>query len=201
MCGAFERVVFRTLSSSVSNQRGSSCWRCFTLAEIPLSGSAAHNKQLQRTAQRHRGRAASAPFHFALASLGRVQRAAAELRRYADMGPLTTILRNELRLKPIARKAARDVIELLRTKAVSCRAVEVWLGLGEPNQLRCAVFVPDDVTRERCEFNGHTVELLASFQKALTPLKYPSAAIPRVRVNVHSDEAIRRAGGHHRYFN
>jgi len=41
MCGAFERVVSRTLSSSVSNQRGSSCWRCFTLAEIPLSGSAA----------------------------------------------------------------------------------------------------------------------------------------------------------------
>jgi hypothetical protein len=42
-----------------------------------------HNKQLQRTVQRHRGRAASASFHFALASLGSGQRAAAELRRYA----------------------------------------------------------------------------------------------------------------------
>ena len=42
----------------------------------------AHNKQLQRTVRRHHGRAASAPFHFALASLSRGQRAAAELRRY-----------------------------------------------------------------------------------------------------------------------
>src|SRR5213075_3327179 len=41
-----------------------------------------YNKQLQRTVRRHHGRAASAPFHFALASLSRVQRAAAELRRY-----------------------------------------------------------------------------------------------------------------------
>jgi len=42
------------------------------------------NKQLQRTVARHRGRAASASFHFALASLGRVHRAAAELRRYTQ---------------------------------------------------------------------------------------------------------------------
>jgi hypothetical protein len=40
-----------------------------------------HNKRLHRTVKRHRGRAAGAPFHFALASLGRAQRAAAELRR------------------------------------------------------------------------------------------------------------------------
>ena len=39
------------------------------------------NKQLQRTVGRHHGSAASAPFHYALASLGKGQRAAAELRR------------------------------------------------------------------------------------------------------------------------
>jgi hypothetical protein len=39
------------------------------------------NKQLQRTVIRHRGDAASAPFHYALASRFTRQRAAAELRR------------------------------------------------------------------------------------------------------------------------
>src|SRR5205814_8832115 len=51
---------------------------------------APHNKQLQRTVRRHHGRAASAPFHFALASLSRGQRAAAELRRYALSAWLTS---------------------------------------------------------------------------------------------------------------
>jgi hypothetical protein len=40
-----------------------------------------HNKQLQRTAKRHRGDTASAPFHYALAVRFKGQRAAAELRR------------------------------------------------------------------------------------------------------------------------
>jgi len=41
------------------------------------------NKQLQRTVRPHRGRAASAPFHYALAARVDRHRAAAELRRYA----------------------------------------------------------------------------------------------------------------------
>ena len=40
-----------------------------------------HNKQLQRTVTRHRGDAASAPFHYVLASRFTWQHAAAELRR------------------------------------------------------------------------------------------------------------------------
>src|SRR5262245_56559094 len=40
------------------------------------------NKQLQRTVERYRGRAASASFHYALAARYNPQRAAAELRRY-----------------------------------------------------------------------------------------------------------------------
>jgi hypothetical protein len=42
----------------------------------------AANKQLERTVMRHRVRAASAGFHYALASRITRQRAAAELRRY-----------------------------------------------------------------------------------------------------------------------
>jgi hypothetical protein len=42
------------------------------------------NKQLQRTGIRHRGDAASAPFHYALASRIKRRRAAAELRRWAE---------------------------------------------------------------------------------------------------------------------
>ena len=41
---------------------------------------APYNKQLQRTVPRHRGRAASASFHYALAARYNRQRAAAELR-------------------------------------------------------------------------------------------------------------------------
>src|SRR5215468_5999239 len=44
------------------------------------------NKQLQRTVKRHRGDGASAPFQFALASRFTRQRAAAELRRYPNLG-------------------------------------------------------------------------------------------------------------------
>jgi hypothetical protein len=39
------------------------------------------NKQLQRTVKRHRGDAASAPFHYALAPRFTRQHTAAELRR------------------------------------------------------------------------------------------------------------------------
>jgi hypothetical protein len=49
----------------------------------PIRTQLPPNKQLQRTVERHRGDAASASFHYALASrIGR-QHAAAELRRYA----------------------------------------------------------------------------------------------------------------------
>ena len=41
------------------------------------------NKQLERTVIRRRERAASAPFHYALAARWTVRRAAAQLRRYA----------------------------------------------------------------------------------------------------------------------
>jgi hypothetical protein len=43
-----------------------------------------YSNRLQRTVERHRGRTASAPFHYALAPLGRGQRAAAEPERYAS---------------------------------------------------------------------------------------------------------------------
>jgi hypothetical protein len=49
--------------------------------KIQMAYRKAPNKQLQRTVTRHRGDAASAPFHFALASRITRQRAAAELRR------------------------------------------------------------------------------------------------------------------------
>jgi hypothetical protein len=45
--------------------------------------AAPHNKQLQRTVIRRRGRGASASFHCAHAPRSKRQRAAAELRRYA----------------------------------------------------------------------------------------------------------------------
>ena len=50
---------------------------------IPMNARNGTYKQLQRTVERYRGRAASAAFHYALAARSKPQRAAAELRRYA----------------------------------------------------------------------------------------------------------------------
>jgi hypothetical protein len=61
--------------------------KCSALNALPASFGTAlaacqpPNKQLQRTVTRHRGDDASAPFHCALASRFKRQRAAAELRR------------------------------------------------------------------------------------------------------------------------
>ena len=49
------------------------------------SGSAAYNKQLQRTVKRYRGEATRAPFHYARVPRLIRQRAAAELRRYIQL--------------------------------------------------------------------------------------------------------------------
>jgi len=119
----------------------------------------------------------------------------------ASVQIVRTTIRNELRLKPIARKAAREVIESLKAKAVPHRAVEVWLGLAEPQQLQCVVFVPNDATKIRCESDGHVRALSGLFREALARFGYPAEAIPAIGLTVHSDETIRRAGGQNRYFN
>jgi hypothetical protein len=51
------------------------------MIEHPRASLQAANKQLQRTVTRRRGRAASAPFHYARAARCTRGRAAAELRR------------------------------------------------------------------------------------------------------------------------
>jgi len=48
---------------------------------VLLGVGAPPNKQLERTVMRRRVRAASAPFHYALAARWTAQRAAAQLRR------------------------------------------------------------------------------------------------------------------------
>jgi hypothetical protein len=52
---------------------------------IPMSARNRTYKQLQRTATRHRGDGASAPFHYVLPPRFTRQRAAAELRRSATL--------------------------------------------------------------------------------------------------------------------
>jgi hypothetical protein len=50
-----------------------------------------HNKQLERTVIRRRVRAASAPFHYALAARWTARRAAAQVRRYTADGQRRSI--------------------------------------------------------------------------------------------------------------
>jgi hypothetical protein len=52
-----------------------------------VSATVSPNKRLERTVMRYRGAAASAPFHYALASRFTRQRAAAEPQRYATQHP------------------------------------------------------------------------------------------------------------------
>lgn len=58
-----------------------------TVTDVRVTGvrGSSNNKQLQRTVTRWRGRAARAAFHCARASRFARRRAAAELRRYAEM--------------------------------------------------------------------------------------------------------------------
>ena len=81
MCGAFGPVVSRTPCSFASSRQGSLFSQCFMPAEIQLSGRAAYNKQLQRTVRD------KVPRHID-------QRAAAELRRYAQYGAHRTSIRD-----------------------------------------------------------------------------------------------------------
>ena len=53
------------------------------LQDSPEAASRAANKQLERAVKRHRGRAASAPFHYAHAARWTPHHAAAQLQRYA----------------------------------------------------------------------------------------------------------------------
>jgi hypothetical protein len=58
--------------------------RCiFLLVTVEVPADAPHNKQLQRTVTRRRGRGACASPHYAHGPRFTRQRAAAELRRYA----------------------------------------------------------------------------------------------------------------------
>jgi hypothetical protein len=62
-----------------------------------MASSLSHNKQLERTVMRHRRDAASAPFHYALASRFTRRRAAAQLQRYAYPNALSRLLRHWIR--------------------------------------------------------------------------------------------------------
>jgi len=74
------------------------------------------NKQLQRTVTPHRGDAASASFHYALASRFTRRRAAAELRRYTATEAIGSLegLFEELHRGgegPVTRSSARKAHE------------------------------------------------------------------------------------------
>ena len=77
-------VALRQINAMLSEVElllGGSLLMCY-LSYMRLSATVSPNKQLERAGMRHRTRAASAPFHSALASLTTRRRAAAELRRY-----------------------------------------------------------------------------------------------------------------------
>ena len=109
------------------------------------------------------------------------------------------LLRNELQLKPLGRKASRVVNAYLDAHGIGYRRVEVWLGLAEPQFLSCLVFVANDGTKARLEAEDQVPKLTERFRKALLAVGYPSVAVSEIKVTVHSDEEIHRVGWYH-YF-
>jgi hypothetical protein len=110
------------------------------------------------------------------------------------------LLRNQLRLKPLGRKASHVVIEYLRTNHVPFRSVEVWMGLAEADGMSCLVFFSDDEVLASFTATDGPARTRLLFQEALSKVGYPADAIPRITVTFHSDEAIERAGGPNNYF-
>jgi len=73
-----------------------------------------HNKQLQRTVTRRRGRGASASFHYALAPRFTRQRAAAELRRYASQARRLLLKWSAMKIT-VARMRTSCILGVLAT--------------------------------------------------------------------------------------
>jgi hypothetical protein len=104
------------------------------------------------------------------------------------------MLRNELRFKPLGRRASRVVVAALRDRSVAYRAIEVWLGLAEPQYLSCIVFVESDEAKMQFDEGDRLPGLNSLFREELVRVGYPPEAAARASVSVHSDEAIRRVG-------
>jgi hypothetical protein len=105
-----------------------------------------------------------------------------------------TMLRNELRFKPLGRRAARVVVAALHDRRVTYRSIEVWLGLAEPHCLSCVVFVESDEAKMQFDEGGQLPRLNSLFREELVRVGYPPEAAAHVGVSVHSDEEIRRVG-------
>jgi hypothetical protein len=113
---------------------------------------------------------------------------------------LYVLVRNQLFLKPAAWSAARALRHEIRSLGFNPKRVELWLGLGEANQLSVMVFFRSD--SELSDFKKlNYPELVAKhFIEYLSGTMYPSGAVPEVTVKCFSHEEVMRGGGYFYYF-
>ena len=114
---------------------------------------------------------------------------------------LLVLLRNQIILKPKARRAARAVMSDLESRDFAFQSVDVSLGLAEPQELGCNIIFKSDFELERFNLAGLLDPIAKRFRETLQAQGYPHGAASLTRIEVHSKEEIERAGGYYTYFN
>ena len=113
---------------------------------------------------------------------------------------LYVLARNQLFLKPVARRAVRALRQEIRSLGFQPRSVQLWLGLAEAEKLSVMVFFR--LASDLSHFNksDHATLVQMHFTENLARTSYPSSAVQQVKVRFFSHEEIMRGGGYFYYF-
>jgi hypothetical protein len=107
---------------------------------------------------------------------------------------LYVAVRNKLFIKPKAWPARRLVLSRLRELGWKVKAVEIWLGLGEPSQLALVVIFESDKGLKDFKEARLADELIEIFHARLLKSRYPTQAVPLTSITYHSQEEVNRVG-------
>ena len=111
------------------------------------------------------------------------------------------ILRNQLWLKPRAYYVRWFIARYLRAQRFPFKSINLSLGLAKADILSCVIITWNDAELAKLQTADCLPTLIRIFQSQLRRARYPRWAIAKVRVSIHSEESIERAGGYFRYFN
>ncbi len=109
-------------------------------------------------------------------------------------------LRNQLWLKPRAYYARRLVAAYLRNNSLPFKSIQLWIGLAKADVLDCFVFTVNDTDLRKLNEAACLPALVQLFHDGLRRSKYPTWAINKTQVSMHSEETIARSGGGYHYF-
>ena len=111
------------------------------------------------------------------------------------------LLRNQIILKPKARRATKVLVAELDSHSFALRSVDISLGFAEADDLSCDIIMKSDFELKRFNDSSLLDSMTLHFQQALLRVGYPVDSPSSITVNAHSEEEIKRSGGYYSYFN